>query len=312
MLAMLFYPMSKWLEVKGIGRGVASLLCVVSFIAIVAAIISLLVSQITAIASEMSGIEEKANELLDSIELQLQNTFGVSKEKQQQFIQKQQQQSGGSGFSSAIAAFLNGLNGFLIDTILTLVYTFLLLFFRTHLRKFILKLVPDTHKVAATKVIFDSSKVAKKYITGLSIMIAILWVMYGIGFSIIGVKNPIFFAILCGLLEIIPFVGNLTGTTLTVIASLAQGGGDLVIGIVVTYALVQFIQTYLLEPLVVGSEQNINPLFTIIILIVGELVWGVPGMVLALPLLGITKVICDNIEPLKPYGFFNREGKEKR
>jgi predicted PurR-regulated permease PerM len=77
----------------------------------------------------------------------------------------------------------------------------------------------------------------------------------------------------------------------------------MVVGILITYAIVQFIQTYLLEPLVVGSAENINPLFTIIILVVGELVWGVPGMVLALPLLGIVKVVFDNVDSLKPYGY---------
>jgi predicted PurR-regulated permease PerM len=85
----------------------------------------------------------------------------------------------------------------------------------------------------------------------------------------------------------------------------------MIIGILITYGLVQFIQTYLLEPLVVGAEVNINPLFTIIIIVVAELVWGVPGMVLAIPTLGIIKVICDNIDPLKPYGFLIGEEKKK-
>jgi predicted PurR-regulated permease PerM len=73
--------------------------------------------------------------------------------------------------------------------------------------------------------------------------------------------------------------------------SLTQGGGGgMVIGILITYGLVQFIQTYILEPLVVGSEVKLNPLFTILAIVIGELVWGVPGMVVAIPILGITKV----------------------
>src|SRR5688500_20374019 len=96
-------------------------------------------------------------------------------------------------------------------------------------------------------------------------MIVVLWIMYGIGFSVAGVKNELFFAILCGLLEIVPFVGNITGTALTIIASMATGGGsNVIIGILIVYGLVQFIQTYILEPLVVGEEISINPLFTII------------------------------------------------
>jgi predicted PurR-regulated permease PerM len=144
-------------------------------------------------------------------------------------------------------------------------------------------------------------------------MIVGLWIMYSIGFSIVGVKFPVFFAIVCGLLEIVPFVGNLTGNLLTVLMVVLQGGGTgMIVGVLITYATVQFLQTYILEPLVVGAEVNINPLFTIIVLVAGELVWGIPGMVLAIPLLGIVKIICDHIEPLKPYGFLIGQQKKKK
>jgi len=307
---MLFYPACKWFETKRMGRGFASFLCVILLVIIVAAILSLLVWQLSAMASEMSGMQEKITKQIESLQLKLQNTFGVSKDKQEQFIQKQQQSAGG-GASTAASSFLGGLGGFLVDSILALVYIFLLLYFRTHLKKFVLKIVPQNQQETANKIMYESSTISQKYFTGLAKMIVVLWIMYGIGFSIIGVKNAFFFAILCGLLEIVPFIGNLTGTSLTVLASLAQGGsGNLIIGIIITYGLVQFIQTYILEPLVVGSDTNINPLFTIIIIVVGELIWGIPGMVLALPLLGITKVVFDNIQPLKPYGFL--VGKEKK
>ena len=144
-------------------------------------------------------------------------------------------------------------------------------------------------------------------------MIVGLWILYSVGFSIVGLKYAVFFAILCGLLEIIPFVGNLTGNLLAIIMVIIQGGGfGMILGVVITYAIVQFLQTYILEPLVVGAEVNINPLFTILVLVAGELVWGIAGMVMAIPLLGIIKIICDHIEPLKPYGFLiGREKKKK-
>lgn len=311
-LSTLFYPFCRWMENKGVSRGFASFICVLTFVSLIGLIILLLVWQLSGMASEMTGIEEKLTKLAEKIQTYFEHLFGVTKEKQQQLIQKQQQ-SGSGKAGAVIAAIMKSLGSFLVDTILTLVYIFLLLFFRTHLRKAILKLVPVTEHETANAIIFKSSKVSQKYLAGLGMMIALLWVMYGIGFSIVGVKNAIFFAILCGLLEIVPFVGNLTGTALTILGSASQtGGGNLIIGILITYAIVQFIQTYLLEPLVVGSEQNINPLFTIIILVVGELVWGIPGMVLALPLLGIVKVICDHIPALQPYGFLIGKEKEEK
>ncbi len=154
------------------------------------------------------------------------------------------------------------------------------------------------------KVIDSVGHVSQQYLLGLSKMIVCLWVMYGVGFSLLGVKNALFFAFLCGLLEIVPFIGNLTGTTITVLVAGVHGGSFLMLaGIIGTYAVIQFIQGWVLEPLIVGSEVKINPLFTIIALVIGGLLWGLPGIFLAIPLMAMLKIVCDHIEPLKPYGF---------
>ena len=261
---------------------------------------------------DASGIEQNLTKKLDEFRQFVKETFAISTQKQKELVQEQQASSSG-GASSFVTKLLAGLGGFLTNTILVLVYMFLFLYFRTHLKNFILQLLPKESSAKTGKVIQNSRKVAQKYLTGLAMMIGCLWVMYGIGFSIIGVKGAIFFAILCGLLEIVPFVGNLTGNAITVLMVIAQGGSmQMVLGVLITYAVVQFIQTYLLEPLVVGSEVNINPLFTIIGLVLGELIWGIPGMVLAIPLLGIAKIICDNVEGLKPYGYLLGTGKKQK
>jgi predicted PurR-regulated permease PerM len=202
---------------------------------------------------------------------------------------------------------------FLVDFILVLVYIFLFMYYRGHIKKFILQLIPAKEKGNTEEIISGIQKVSQQYLTGLGLMIVGLWIMYSIGFAIVGVQFAVFFAILCGLLEIVPFVGNLTGNLLTVLMVIVQGGGTgMIIGVLITYAVVEFFQTYILEPLVVGAEVNINPLFTILVLVAGELLWGIPGMVLAIPLLGIAKIICDHIEPLKPYGFLIGQEKKKK
>ncbi|HEY1024340.1 MAG TPA: AI-2E family transporter, partial [Sphingobacteriaceae bacterium] len=196
--------------------------------------------------------------------------------------------------------------------ILVLVYIFLFMYFRSRLKKSIVRLVPEGERGNTEKIIRDASQVSQQYLIGLGSMIVVLWILYSIGFSVVGVKSAFFFAILCGLLEIVPFVGNFTGTSLTLLMVLSQGGNaQMAIGVLVTYLTIQFVQTYVLEPLVVGAKVNINPLFTILILVAAEMVWGIPGMVLAIPFLGIVKIICDHIEPLKPYGYLIGEERTK-
>ncbi len=311
MLSMLFLPLASRLERKGFSRGLSTVTCLLIFILFIGGVVALISWQISDLAKDFTGMEEKVSSGITQLKQTLSETFGVSPQKQEEMMKKQQE-SGGNGMGTIVMGLMSSMMGVLVDTILVLVYIFLLMFSRRHLKLFILKLVPAEEKTKTTKIIYTASKVAQKYVSGLAMMIVILWIMYGIGFSIAGVKNAIFFAILCGLLEIIPFVGNIAGTAITLLMALTQGGGStMIIGVLITYALVQFIQTYIIEPLVVGSEVNINPLFTIIAIVLGEAIWGIPGLILAIPLLGIFKIICDNVDALKPYGFLIGEEKKK-
>jgi len=213
---------------------------------------------------------------------------------------------GGGGLSQTVQKLPAAVLSFLADALITLVYTFLFLRFRIHLKRFALKLVPEPDRRTALEVMHEASSCTQRYLAGMGGMIVCLWVMYGIGFSIAGVKGALFFAVLCGTLELVPFVGNLAGTAVTLLVSLAQSGGSggkVALGILATYVVVQGIQSYLLEPLVVGRQVKLHPMFTILVIVLGETVWGIPGMILAVPLLGIAKIIADRVPALQPYGY---------
>ncbi len=311
LLAMLVLPLSVRLEKKGVSRGLSAVLCIFLMLVVIAGLVFLLQWQFSGLMEDLNGIEQRVNELISQLKQWISSNLGVSAKKQTELI-KQQQESSSGQVSGVVTTIMNSLMAVAVDLILVLVYIFLLLYFRSHLKSFVLKLTPSEDHLKARQIISQSSEVAQQYLGGLGAMIVTLWVLYGIGFSIIGVEHAIFLGILCGLFEIIPFIGNLTGTGLTVLVTVAQGGdSSMIIGIIVVYGLVQFVQTYLLEPLIVGSGVNINPLFTILGIVIGETVWGVAGMILALPLIGIIKIICDHIEPLQPYGFLIGENKKK-
>ncbi|RZK58294.1 MAG: AI-2E family transporter [Pedobacter sp.] len=299
-LSMVFIRLCNYFESKGIGRAYASLICISLFVIAMGLIILLLSIQLGSLSENLDGMEKRIVGMLESLKSWVKETIGIKKSEQQKAIDE-----GTKGKSGGmILAFAAGLMGILVNTILVLVYMFLFLSMRGHIKKFLLKLVPKKENADTSEVIHQTGKVSQKYLSGLAAMIGVLWVMYGIGFSIVGVENAIFFAVLCGLLEIVPFIGNLTGTALTVLAVVAQGGDSkMIIGVLITYFLVQFIQTYILEPIIVGEQVNINPLFTIMAIVLGELVWGVAGMILAVPLLGMAKIVCDSYPHLQPYGF---------
>lgn len=310
-LAMLLCPLVVWLDGKGLNKTLSVAIAVLVVVLFLTGIVWLVAWQVSDIASNAGNIEESLTKKIDELKKMIGGSLGIPPQKQQEMM-KQNSSGSGGGLAGFITGALSGFGGFITNLLLVMVYLFLFLFFRGHLKNFVLQLFP-ADKAKTSEVIEKSRLVAQKYITGMGMMIVCLWVMYGIGFTIVGVKNAFFFAILCGLLEIVPFVGNLAGNAITIIMSVAQGGDmNMVIGILITYAVVQFIQSYILEPLVVGAEVSINPLFTIIAIVAGELIWGVPGMILAIPLLGILKIICDHVEGLKPYGYLMGTDKKSK
>jgi predicted PurR-regulated permease PerM len=311
-LSMLLVPVSIWLEKRGVNKAVATLLSIMILIVFLGGVVAFVSWQVKDLTKDTAKLEQQVTQKYNQLRQYISNELGIPEEKQKEFIEKQQQSSGGG--MQAVTGIIGGLGSFLTNFLLVLVYIFLLIYFRAHIKRFVIRIVPDKEEGKANHAVNNIQQVSQKYLTGLSLMIIGLWIMYSIGFTLVGVKNAIFFAVLCGLLEIIPFVGNLVGNLVTIVMALSQGGDtNMVIGILITYAVIQFVQSYILEPLVVGAEVNINPLFTIVGLVAGELVWGIPGMVLAIPLLGIAKIVCDHVDSLKPFGeLIGEEKKESK
>jgi predicted PurR-regulated permease PerM len=299
LLATLFLPFSKWLESKKIPKGLAALICLIIILIAVTSIGSLLAWQLIDLSNDFALIKEKTIQQFYRIQQYILLHFGISTENQVLAIKEQK-----PFVANIIKLIAGSITSILTQSILILVYVFCIIYYRTHLRNFLTKLYPTSQKKEVEKVLFHSARVSQQYLFGLAKMISVLWIMYFIGFSILGVKNALFFAILCGLLEVIPFVGNIIGTTLTLLVAAVNGASlPMLGGIAATYGIVQLIQGWILEPLIVGSQVKINPFFTIIALIVGELLWGLPGIFIAIPTIAVLKIVFDNVETLTPYGY---------
>ena len=307
-LATLLLPVCKWLERKGIHHGIATLTSVFVLIVILAGIAYLLIWQINSLVQDFALIKQRTYELITYLQQYIFDHLGISAEKQSKIMEGEQ-----PSISNIVQMALGSLAYVITNLVLILVYLFCLLYYRNHVKTFILSIAPMDERDEMEQVIFSATHVSQQYLVGLTKMIGCLWVMYGIGFSVLGVKNALFFAILCGLLEIIPYIGNITGTSITVFVAAVQGGQvPMLLGIAATYGIIQLIQGWLLEPIIVGPQVKINPFSTIIALVLGEWIWGISGIFLAIPLVAMFKIVCDHIDPLKPFGLLIGEVAKKR
>jgi predicted PurR-regulated permease PerM len=308
-LAMLLIPLCRRLEKLGLGRGFAAFVCILVLVLSFAVIFGLLGWQLSTLVEDAGNIRQRLAELGQQLQQLVARQTGIKPKEQQEIIEKADMGAPAAFLAQGMGVML----GILLDVILTLVYIFMLIFFRDHFLQFVSRAVPAGKQTDVLRVVREAGGVSQQYLAGLASMIACLWVMYGIGFSAIGVEHAIFFALLCGTLEMVPFVGNVTGCLLTALITLATGGSPgMVAGILIIYGVVQFVQSYFLEPLIVGNGINLNPFFTIVSIVIGEAIWGIPGMVLALPLCGMIKIAFDHTEALKPYGFLLGQERQKR
>jgi predicted PurR-regulated permease PerM len=194
-----------------------------------------------------------------------------------------------------------GLLGYFL---ITFVYIFFFIYFRGRFREFILRFFPHPRRREVNEIISKASVVSRRYLAGRLFLMVILAGLYFAGLALSGLENALFIALISAALSIIPIVGNFIGFFIAVLVSLLTNGElGQIVGISITFIIAQFIDTYILQPIVLGDRVDVHPFFIILTVILGNEVWGVMGMVLAIPLFAIITVVCRHVPALNPFGY---------
>ena len=305
-IAMLLWPISRKLEAWGLNQKLAALISVLLFVGLVVGVFYLLSSQIQDFTKDLPQLQATFEDRINQAQEYLQKQFGISEKQQQQAIQR-----GRSGASNLGQQFALSFVSIMAQSLLMLVYIFLLLLYRERFKRFILKYTHEDQREHAREVIVNSAQVAKGYLAGRLLLMLILAICYCVGLSLIGIQQAIFFGVLAAVLSIIPFVGNIIGAILPLSMALLNQGTTAALWVVLLFTATQLLENYVLEPLVVGKKVDLNAFFAIAIVILGEILWGISGAILAMPFLGIAKIIFDNVRQLKPIGFLVGEEKDE-
>jgi predicted PurR-regulated permease PerM len=201
-----------------------------------------------------------------------------------------------TGILVATGGTLAGLGLLIIHFIFILIY-------RNRIKFFVLGLTPEANHEKAKEVMQQITKVTRQYLIGVVTVMAILSVLNSVGLIALGIQNAIFFGVLAAVLNIIPYIGVWIGSGLPLLLALITKDSLFYpIGVIAVFLITQFIDNNFLTPRITGSQVQINALATIGVILVGNMVWGVIGMILFIPLLGMAKILFDNVEELKPFG----------
>lgn len=192
----------------------------------------------------------------------------------------------------------------ILSLFLVPVYIFFILYYKPLLLEFICQLFAENYKTRVSEIIIEIKTVVQRYLTGLIIELIIVAILNSIGLLIIGIDYAILLGVIGALLNLIPYIGGIIAVALPMMIALAtKSTAWYSIYVLALYTFVQLIDNNYIVPKIVASKVKINALFSIIVVLAGNALWGVSGMFLSIPLLAIIKLIFDRIEPLKPWGF---------
>jgi len=302
LFAMLLLPVCKKLEKWGFSRVWSTLTGILIILAFIAGILAIIIGQGAALSEDLPGMQAKAQDFLVMAQKWIQSNYSIEPKQQAEYVKKgidTMSKSGGTFFKDIFSWMF----GLLSSLVLVLLYFFFIMWKREKYKEFFLKLVNDENREKVNGELRKISHVAGRYLIGRLISMSFLAIIYMIGFSIIGLPNGLLLALIAVIPTIVPYIGAFIGGFFPLAIAIISGSTDLVIPTVIILVIAQVIDNNIIEPLVEGETMDISPIFTIVAIVLGELVWGIAGMILFIPMFAILKIICDHIPQLHPYSF---------
>jgi len=297
LLAYLLYPYANWLEERKVPRILTNFMVILSFMVFVGGFVYALIALSATFTDNLSEIKASVEENMNVIKHSLALFTGFSEASINSWLESASKT--GEYVTQAFTATTNTLLG----VGLLPVYTFLLLLYRDKFRDFISMLIPSEQEEITQNIIDQASQVVPKYLKGLVIVCLILVVLNTLGFMLIGVEYALLFGLIAALFNLIPYLGTVLGYGVVMVIVLGTQGPALAAAVLIQFFVVQFTENNILTPNITGSYVQINPLVIIFSLIAASMIWGIPGMLIVIPYLGLFKIVCENVDELKPLGF---------
>jgi predicted PurR-regulated permease PerM len=302
-IAIVLHPVVNFFIRLRFNRVIAISISLLLTIIIIAALGTLLYTQASQFSESWPILVDKISALFNESIKWSSRYFDIKPQKIHEWIMNARGELLNTS-GAAIGQTIVNVGSSLVVLFLIPVYIFLILFYQPLLLDFIHKLFGTSNRSQVSEIITQTKSVIQRYLVGLVIEAVIVAVMEIAALLILGIEYAVLLGIVGALLNVIPYIGGLVAVALPMMIALAtKDSAWYAIYVLVIYYIIQLIDNNYIVPIIVASKVKINALFSIIVVLVGNALWGVPGMFLSIPLLAIVKLIFDHIESLKPWGF---------
>jgi putative heme transporter len=302
-ISMLLNPVVVRLETWKMGRIFSVVLVLLLIIVIFTGLLTLLTVRAIEFSDKIPEATEKLKDTMTEGAIVLERISGISQDKQTEYVKNSIDNLFDTG-SEFLSSLLEATTGTITLFGLLPFFVFFMLYYKEMFITFLQKVFERSQNSEIDEVLFRVQNVTQNYLVGLFTVLGIMAVLNSIGLLIIGLDYAIPFAIIASMLAIIPYVGAILGAIPAVLYAFLFYDTLLIpLLVIAIFTAVQLIESSILTPKIVGSKVSINPFVAIIVLFLGGKIWGIAGMILFIPLIGIMRVGFSQVHELKPFGY---------
>lgn len=295
LVSFIIYPVCRWMENKGISRGVAIGISMLIASVPLAAIIFILIMQLSHISQQWPFISQKLLLLLENTDIPFY-TEGMSLQQKEEWIKSLLAGSPSQLYSRMVSSVSS-----LVQVVIIPFYVALILYHRHRLVAVLEYLFPREEAGRIRVILGETVSAYHGFVKGMIVVYLIVGMLNSIGLGLLGIPNAIIYGFTASILTFIPYMGIIIGSVMPVIIAWSMYDSMYYpLGVVGIFALVQFLEANFIFPLAVSYRIKVNTLVTIIAIFLGGIIWGAAGMILFIPFLAILKLIADKVEVLKP------------
>ncbi len=265
-------------------------------------IVYLIAVQLGDLADDWPQFKMQLDSSLLSLRHWIAVKFHINASKQLVFVKNATSNVLASG-TTVVGVTLVSLSSLILFLVFTFIYTLFFLTYRSLIMQFLVSVFLEKNAEVVHDIIEQVQQILRKYIIGLFIEMCIISVVVCIVFWALGIKYAVLLGLITGLFNIIPYIGIFTATAISVLITFATAAvAGKILMVVITLVIIHLVDSNILLPVIVGSKVKINPLITVLGVVLGEMIWGVSGMFLSIPVIAVLKIIFDRVESLNPWG----------
>ncbi len=295
LIAMVLYPICKRLERHRCSRSLAITLGLLIVFIFFGILIGLLFLQVNELRQDIPQLQDKVKPSLIQLQKGIAATFNISVASQNEWLQ-QVIRNFGNSTGSIVQSIISVTAGGLLALFLVPVYAALFLYNREVFVHFLEKLTGNIQNSALQELLSETIHTYFNFIKGMFFVYLIVGVLNSIGLLALGIPHAILFGMLTAIMTIIPYVGISVSALIPIsVAWITTDSIWYPIGVIAIFSFVQYLEAYVIFPRIVGTQLNVSTWAMLLAVIAGGIIWGVSGMILFIPFVGMLKIVSDHI-----------------